>query len=41
MMEILAAVLVIVLAWSSYDTKKRLKELEDRISRLRRKIAWK
>ena len=38
MTEILAAVLLIALAWSSYDTEKRMREHENRISRLERKI---
>ena len=29
---------MISLAWSSYDTEKRMKEFDDRISRLERKI---
>ena len=38
MTEILAAILTLAVAWSSYDTEKCMKEFDDRISRLERKI---
>ena len=38
MIEILAAVLLISLAWSSYSTDRRIDELEEEISRLKRKF---
>ncbi len=37
MIEILAAVLLIALAWSCYDTDRRIDELEEEISRLKLK----
>lgn len=38
MAEMLVAILLIALAWSSYDAEKRMKEFDYRILRLERKI---
>ena len=41
MTEILAAILTIAVAWSSYSQDTRISELEDRLNRLERKTIWK
>ena len=41
MTEILAAILTIAVAWSSYNQDRRISELEERLNRLERKTVWK
>lgn len=40
MTEILAAILTIAVAWSSYNQDRRITELEERLDSLERKIGW-